>query len=140
MRLAAEIHKTSGDWQYIVSKSNDGVWITQYQGSKSEVEIPEKIDGTSVMLIGNAFYLNNMIKKVTISNGVKENGFECFAESSIKEIVIPVSVKKIRARAFFKCDNLADIYYEGSENQWNNIDIGDTNESLSNATIHYNEN
>lgn len=135
-----DTYKTSGDWQYIVSRSDGGIWITQYQGSKSEVEIPEKIDGTSVTTIGAAFYANKTIKKVTIPDGVEEIAFECFAESSIKEVVIPAGVKKIETGAFSKCDNLTDIYYEGSEDQWNSIDIGNSNESLSNAAIHYNEN
>lgn len=137
--VADSSSKTSGDWEYLISHSSGGIWLTGYKGSKSEVEIPEKIDGMPVTRIAS-FYLNNTIKKVTISDGVEEIGFECFAESSIKEVVISASIKKIEMAAFSKCDNLTDIYYEDSEAQWNNIDIGDTNESLSNAAIHYNEN
>ena len=36
------------------------------------------------------------------------------------------------------CDNLEDVYYTGTEAQWNAIEIGHANDALINATKHYN--
>ena len=50
---------------------------------------------------------------------------------------MPISVKCIGSNAFDGCENLRDIYYAGSEDKWNNVTIGDGNENLINANIHY---
>ncbi len=61
-------------------------------------------------------------------------------ESELNKIVIPASVTTIEENAF--CDGswsrLSDIYYLGTEDQWQNISIGDKNSSIFYATIHYN--
>ncbi len=42
--------------------------------------------------------------------------------------------------AFEYCESLTDVYYSGSEADWNSINIGSYNEDLTNADIHYNSN
>jgi len=39
--------------------------------------------------------------------------------------------------AFYDCPKLTDIYYSGTEEQWNQIYIDEGNEYLTNANIHY---
>jgi len=58
--------------------------------------------------------------------------------SKIKTINIGNSVKSIGVWAFYSCDSLTDVYYGGSEEDWNKISIGSNNSPLTNATIHYN--
>jgi hypothetical protein len=53
-------------------------------------------------------------------------------------VVIPDSVTLIDYHAFNDCSKLKDVYYTGSEEEWNAILIGSCNPSLTNATIHYN--
>lgn len=43
-----------------------------------------------------------------------------------------------RNYAFTNCPKLTDVYYSGAEAQWKAIEIGKYNDSLTNATIHYN--
>lgn len=50
---------------------------------------------------------------------------------------IPTSVTSIEHDAFYNCDNLTDVYYDGTEKEWNAITIGAYNECLTNATIHF---
>ena len=51
---------------------------------------------------------------------------------------IPDSVTSIRAGAFAYCYALTNVYYTGTQEQWNNIFVGDGNDNLTGATIHYN--
>jgi hypothetical protein len=57
---------------------------------------------------------------------------------SLTSVTIPNSVKDIWSQAFYNCESLSDVYYTGTEEEWNNIYIGDRNDYLTNVTIHYN--
>jgi len=48
------------------------------------------------------------------------------------------NVSTIENSAFQWCGSLQDVYYSGSKNQWENINISDDNECLINAKIHFN--
>ncbi|MBR6315249.1 MAG: leucine-rich repeat domain-containing protein [Clostridia bacterium] len=59
----------------------------------------------------------------------------------LKRIGIPISVTSIGEGAFGSCDQLRDVYYGGSEEQWNQIDIvygSSSNQALVNANLHFN--
>ncbi len=57
---------------------------------------------------------------------------------NLTSIIIPASVTSIGDQAFVKCSGLTDVYYSGSEDEWNALSIGKGNNPLNNATIHYN--
>lgn len=57
--------------------------------------------------------------------------------SSLKSVTIPSSVTRIESYAFWNCYNLTDVYYAGTEEEWNAITIISCDD-LANATIHYN--
>lgn len=58
---------------------------------------------------------------------------------SLTSVTIPKSVKYIGDNAFEGSwrYGLTDVYFIGTETQWNRIEIGDDNEELTNATIHF---
>lgn len=56
----------------------------------------------------------------------------------LTSITIPVSVTSIGESAFNWAYGLTDVYYGGTEEQWNAIEIADWNDVLSSATIHFN--
>ena len=59
---------------------------------------------------------------------------------NLTSVTIPNSVTTIGVGAFYNCTSLIDVYYTGTEEQWNAIDIDNTegyNSSLLNATIHF---
>ena len=43
--------------------------------------------------------------------------------TALEEVVIPASVQRINSGAFDKCNALKDIFYEGTEEMWNQIEI-----------------
>lgn len=58
--------------------------------------------------------------------------------TGLTSLVLPDSVTSIDGAAFYDCMSLADVYYTGSAEQWNAINVEYGNEALLNATIHYN--
>ena len=80
----------------------------------------------SVTSIGNeAFNGCDGLTSVTIDNGVTSIGNTAFFEcSSLTFITIPNSVTSIGDYAFFRCGVLKDLYFDGTQTQWNNVTKG----------------
>lgn len=78
----------------------------------------------------------------TIPNSVKTIDDMAFMqEKNLKSVTIPDSVIKIGMGAFYECTNLKDVYYNGTQTQWNKISIDNTencNAPLLNASLHFN--
>ena len=104
--------------------------------SLTSVTIPN-----SVTSIGSsAFEYCTSLTSITIPDGVTSIGWYAFYGcTGLTSITIPDSVTSIEDKAFSDCDNLTDIYYSGTESQWNEISIGDY-AIPSNVTIHYESN
>lgn len=117
--------------------NSDQTLLHTYPAGKtnSSYNIPE-----SVISIGDfAFQLCSSLVSVAIPDSVISIGDGTFQLcNSLVSITIPDSVTSIGEGIFFECDSLTDIYYSGSEAQWNRIAIGNYNYSLFDATIHYN--
>lgn len=75
-----------------------------------------------------------------IPDGTKHIEEFAFSEcGKLESITVPVSIEKIGASAFNECDALTDVYYAGTEEEWNAISIvGGVNDTLLDANIHYN--
>ena len=57
--------------------------------------------------------------------------------TALTSVSLPKNVKTIGNAAFRYCDNIKDVYYAGSETEWNAITIQPYNEPINNAAIHY---
>ncbi|MCD8389405.1 MAG: leucine-rich repeat protein [Oscillospiraceae bacterium] len=85
------------------------------------------------------YSLRESITAVVIEDGVASIGNCAFYYcSNLTSVTIPDSVTSIGYEAFYECTSLTDVYYGGSEADWNAIEIGEANEYLTSATIHYN--
>ena len=57
---------------------------------------------------------------------------------SLEKVFIPTTISFIGAEVFRGCVGLTDIYYWGSQEEWEKIYIGYKNDEIINANIHYN--
>ena len=94
----------------------------------------------SVTSIGySAFYKCISLTSVTIGNSVARIDDSAFSNcTSLTSVTIGKSVTRIAYGAFYNCTSLKDVYYTGSQSDWNKISIGSDNQCLRNATIYYN--
>ena len=77
------------------------------------------------------------LTSVTIPDSVTSIGVTAFANcTSLTSVIIPNSVTSIGDSAFADCTSLKDLYYLGTKAEWNNINIEDDNDCLTNATLH----
>ena len=86
----------------------------------------------------NAFTQCDSLKNIVIPNSVTllDNGVFHHCKG-LESITIGTGVERIETYAFYECNNLKDVYYLGSETQWNSIWDGNMNDSLFNADIHF---
>lgn len=99
------------------------------------VTLPKSID-----CIGEGMFQScPSLAGVEIPQGAKSIGTFAFSScSAFTTVIIPDSVESIGTAAFASCP-LADIYFTGTEEQWNNIrKLGDTQAAVANVAIHYN--
>jgi len=89
------------------------------------------------------FYNCTSLEGITIPSSVTVIGQEAFYNcKSLETVTMPTSVTSVQENAFANCGSLSDVYYSGSEEQWNHINIssagsGSTgNKPLLNATVH----
>ena len=99
------------------------------------VTLPRSIDRISTGMFQNCL----MLAGVEIPQGAESIGGSAFASSGVAAVVIPDSVTTIETAAFSSCSMLKNVYFTGSEAQWNSIGkSGDVVAALSKVTIHYN--
>ncbi len=70
-----------------------------------------------------AFYYCTNLKDVDLGDSLEKIGEDAFSGSAIGEITIPTSCTEISRFAFYNCQDLREIYYEGTIEQWQQIHI-----------------
>ena len=79
------------------------------------------------------------LKEIRIPDSVKLIGNEAFFGIFVlREVYLGSGITSISGEAFRLCSNISDVYFSGSEDDWNKIYIGDGNETLISATLHLN--
>ncbi|MBQ5671847.1 MAG: leucine-rich repeat domain-containing protein, partial [Oscillospiraceae bacterium] len=99
----------------------------------ADYEIPD-----SVTIIGNRAFVGSTITELVIPEGVTELEIGAFSNCpNLKQVTLPESLEKIGQTVFNNCLGVTDIYYNGTAEQWEAITIGNYNDTLSDATIHF---
>ncbi|MCI5604871.1 MAG: leucine-rich repeat domain-containing protein [Clostridia bacterium] len=135
-----------GYWAFYNCSSLESVTIGKgvtgigYDAFSCCISLKSVVIPDSVTSIGDeAFEYCSSLESVVILDSVTSIGNSAFSKcSSLKSVVIPDSVIGIGYDAFWKCSSLTDVYYGGSEDEWEAINIDSGNTPLTNATIHYN--
>lgn len=103
--------------------------------------LEELIIPNSVAKIGMyAFIGCSKLKEIVIPDGVSQLNFCTFQNClSLHSITLPVSITAIAINAFSGCENLKDVYFLGTREKWDSVNITEPdkgNQFLVNATIH----
>ena len=111
-----------------------GDWAFTTCSNLTCVIIPNSV----ISIGGYAFQGCNSLISVTISDGVTTICDRAFYScDNLTRVTLPDSIVTIGERAFDLCNGLTDVYYGGTEDQWNAINIGAYNDFLTSAMIHY---
>lgn len=128
-----------------------------YQTLLTEVEMSDNI----TVINEKAFYDSETLSVVKLSKNITEIGLSAFAYCSITSIELPNSLTALSKQAFLGCSKLttiilhpslttigqgafrnctalANVYFTGTEQEWQAITISAENTTLTNATITYN--
>ena len=116
------------------SVTSIGNWAFDGCSSLTSITIPDGVTSIGDHVFDGCKGLTS----ITIPDGVTSIGWHAFNWcDSLTSITIPDSVTSIGGCAFAYCSSLKDVYYSGTQEQWEKISIGNGNGSLTNATIHY---
>ena len=89
----------------------------------------------------STFFSCDGFTRVEIPDGTQRIGSNAFSYcTNLKEVVIPKSVTQIGGafESFAGCDSLTDVYYAGSEEDWNKIRFCTTLDKILKVRIHFN--
>ena len=85
-----------------------------------------------------AFFNCSSLKTINIPEGVsliEENAFEgCTA---MKTVVLPSTLTAIQDSAFANCSSLISVFFGGSEEQFDAIEIADSNDAIIDANLYF---
>lgn len=92
----------------------------------------------TVTYLGKFGLTQTELKNVTFGRGVNKIPERFFSASlGLETVKIPKNITEIESYAFDGCIQLTDVYFEGTEQERNQMIIGEGNESLLGATWHY---
>lgn len=100
----------------------------------TSVSIPNSVTSIGIRAFSGCEGLTSVILPDSVTCIEDETFNGC---SGLTSVTIPNSVITIGEYAFGWCDNLSDVYFGGTEEEWNEITIGEYNVWLMDATFHF---
>ena len=135
---AEKVEGQYGNYQYEVNYAGEVV-ITKYTGTEEEVVIPSTIAGKTVAEIGNsAFCQTESMRTLTVPEGVESIASYAVCKCpNLEKIYLPKSLAKMEENIFDESPALTDVYYTGSQAEWDKIQKSHTFDGH-NVTYHFN--
>ena len=88
--------------------------------------------------IGEESFNNEYLEVLVLPYGLKSIVEYAFYCKNLLELYIPKSLSKVYLKAFCCCDAIKRVYFEGSEQEWNEIDFTLFNDTVKSAEIIFN--
>ena len=83
-----------------------------------------------------AFELCNELPSIEIPDGVTViDNYTFYGCTALESIIIPDTVTTINKYAFHNCSNLANVYFTGTQAQWEAISVAEKNDPLAAANV-----
>ena len=104
----------------------------------SYIYIPENV----TTIGGAAFNQCEQLKTIDIPKGISTIGIDAFRDcAGLESVSFYGSVDSVQTtiedHAFLNCSSLQDVYYAGTQSEWDSISIVDNNTALINAEKHF---
>ena len=163
---AIEVHKGESKVNYVDGyvfyNLGDVNYLMGYDGDATDLVLPDSYNGEKYSIYDKAFSNMTALTSVEISGGASNIGIATFRGctnlesvriaygvtkissnmfsgcSKLSEVIISDSVTSIGSNAFEYCSSALNIFYTGSQQSWNAINIAYSNFDLNSATMHYN--
>ncbi|MEE1319099.1 MAG: leucine-rich repeat protein, partial [Ruminococcus sp.] len=106
----------------------------------TEVVFPSHIGTIPVTFVSYLFKFNSIapVKSIVLPETIDTINGNIFSTCyDLEKVTIPASITTVETGAFSECSMLTDVYYGGTQEQWNEIMIGVNNDNLLNANIHF---
>ncbi len=122
----------------VVAAAINSSYCPLYLNNEPVTEITvSSVKGTAIKDFALCYCFSLM--KANIQEGIYTIGKYAFMGcAAMSSISLSSDVKVIEDDAFNYCFSLKNVYYSGTEEEWNAIAIGINNDYLLNATIHFN--
>lgn len=105
-----------------------------YGCNLNSIAIPQKVTTINAFTFGAC----SQLESITIPESIIYIGEYAFEYcSKLEELIIHKGLETISYGTFEGCTNLKNVYYEGSQNDWETITIESENGELTNSKIHY---
>ena len=108
-----------------------------YCSKLENIVIPDRTTIADEGVFGCCVNLNKVVLPSSIQKIPQMMFIYCM---NLSEIYIPKSVISVDMSAFATSEKLQTVYYEGTEEEWNKINVEEHNEPLLNATVIFNSN
>lgn len=110
--------------------------LLSYRGTESSVILPQTVDTVCAGAFSNAPNLTS----VTIPSGVTRLDFMALDAPNLKSVFLSSSASHLASTLFLDDSKVTDIYYGGSQNQWNALRDMDFQAKIdipAGAVVHY---
>ncbi len=106
----------------------------------TEIVFPSYIGKLSVTELDFNFEIDSVapVKSLVLPENLSRiDSFVFYDFKDLESVTISENTTYIGYGAFAGCDNIKDVYYGGTEEQWADVTINEANQCLKNATIHF---
>ena len=130
--------ETTAPNKLTVSNKNE-TYTPVYVKYSAGLEFESNEDGTCILIgMGDCTDTDLIIPPTALDGDkVTEIDRRAFEDEEITSVSFPNTIKEIGTKAFNNCTSLTDVYYDGTEEEWNEIDISTGNDAIHTATKHF---